>query len=394
MQDASLQNYRDNRPHTGDSPVRRLFFWRWTEALLTAVQRFGPRVPTAAIAIGIVLILVASVWISKGGYYAHPELERYLPHYLSNRPILQKIFDVNGVELSPEFYRPRPLSYLTDDLDVAFIAWSFRRGYPHFLSASYYVFWVLDCILLWFFFRKRLVLDRLTSGLVIAFWSTAPVVFSGVDYFRSAKPGGVFFMLAAFVLFVESFWSKRKGSLIKAVIFDALGAILLFCACLYDEIPIAYTAAALVILCLQFVLDRKSAISRALLPSLITCIVVLGTFACYDLVLHPKLVWMFSGAKVSMAYQADTMHDLLSHPAIFLAGAVSVFTDTLGSLMGRVPGTIGLVLFLLLISVWQQFLPNGNVRASRLWRYLKRQQPLTLIIAGTALMLICLYGMI
>jgi hypothetical protein len=59
-------------------------------------------------------------------------------NYLSNRPILEKIFDFIKVEIIRVF-RPRPLSYLIDDLDVAFLGWSAAKGRAHFESASYFV---------------------------------------------------------------------------------------------------------------------------------------------------------------------------------------------------------------------------------------------------------------
>jgi hypothetical protein len=394
MQNAPVQtDQAQNKIYDDDRPTHRLFFWIWIQRLSNVLDRFGPKIPTLLIAIVFVLILISSSRWSKGGY-AHPELERYIPHYLSDRPILQKIFDPNGVEVSPEFYRPRPLSYLVDDLDVAFIAWSCRHGHPHLLSASYYVFWGLDGILLWLFFRRTLGLDKLLSGLLICLWSTAPVVFSGGTYFRSAKPGGTFFMLAAFVLLVESFGLKLKSSNVRAALFALSGAVFLFCACLFDEIPIAFTLAAIVIFSFQFIMGRRSAVSRALVFPFAATLIALAGFTYYDFVLHPRLVLALSGAKVSMLYQTDTVHTLIRQPAITLAGSISVFTDALGSLMGRISGTFGLALLIVFVSVWQRFPDDEGVSRTPQLPIYKRQHALILVLAGTLLMLACLYGML
>jgi hypothetical protein len=60
----------------------------------------------------------------SGGGNALPEAEKYIPYYLSNRPV--KIFDIQNIEIEmgqeilaqgiKPSYRPRPLAYLADDL--------------------------------------------------------------------------------------------------------------------------------------------------------------------------------------------------------------------------------------------------------------------------------------
>jgi hypothetical protein len=155
------------------------------------LEDYTGRIPSFSFFIGIAVLLVLAVACSRGGY-APPETEQYIPHYLSHRPLLQKIYDYKQVEVGA-FYRPRPLSYMVDDFDVAFIAWSARHGFPHLLSLSYYIFWVLDCLLLWFYFEHRLGLHRFTAALLICLFSTDSVVFSNTGYFRSAKPAAAFF---------------------------------------------------------------------------------------------------------------------------------------------------------------------------------------------------------
>src|SRR5947209_2905687 len=126
------------------NPVRRLFVWTWVTRLARFFERSSDRVPAFAFGIAVLVLMLLSLRFAKGGV-AHPEAEQYIPHYLSQRSLLQKVYDVEKVEIDPTMYQPRVLSYVIDNLDVAFIAWSTRHGYPHFISASHYLFWVGDC---------------------------------------------------------------------------------------------------------------------------------------------------------------------------------------------------------------------------------------------------------
>ena len=147
------------------------------------------RVPTLTYVIFLILIEIIAFYSVNGGTL-HPELEQYIPHYLSDRPILQKIYSADQVEIGSE-YRPRPLSYLIDNYDVLFIGWCTGLGHPHFESLSYFVFWTIDCFLCWFCFRNYFGLDRLNTAMLIGLFCTSPVVFFSCSYFRSAKPGAV-----------------------------------------------------------------------------------------------------------------------------------------------------------------------------------------------------------
>lgn len=360
------------------------------------LEQFGDRVPSITFVIAIAVLLVAAVACSRGGY-AHLEIEQYIPQYLSHKPLLEKIFDYKKVEVW-DSYRPRPLSYVVDDFDVAFIDWSARHGVPHLLSLSYYVFWALDCLLLWFYFFRRLGLHRLTAGLLICLFSTDWVVFDHTGYFRSAKPGATFFLLGAFVVFAECFRAVlRKQSTSRCALLACLGAILLFCGCLFDEIPAAFSVAAAIMLGVELWWYRKSPRARACVYCLIPILGVLLAFAYYDLVGHRWLIWKIEGETVSMSYQTGTAAALLWHPAVLLTGTVSVFTDVFGRLAGDLPMVLALLLLLTLISTWLTF-GTQSEGGTKHWfgQFLlgKRQRPLMRILLGAFLMIGCLYGMI
>lgn len=374
--------------------AERPFFSRWTQLVAAKLQQFGDSVSPFVFVVAVAVLLALSAASSRGGY-AHAEIEQYIPHYLSHRPILQKIFDFKKVEIIAD-YRPRPLSYLVDDLDVHFIAWSSRHNSPHFLSASYYLFWIFDCVVLWFYLSRRLRVHRFTAGLLICLLSTDLVVFSQSNYFHSAKPGGTFFLLIAFVILAECFRAAlRRESAAKCALLACFGALLLFCACLFDEIPVAYAVCAVFMLSFEWFVDRKSRIAEASLYPLAAIVAVLCAFAWFDLVLYPKLIWAINGERASLAYQAGTASALLWNPVATLLGSVSVFADVFGDLVGTVPGVLGFVAMLALISVWES-LPGSDFETEPTTSpVLRNRQPaIRRILLGGVLMIGCLYGMI
>jgi hypothetical protein len=378
------------------SAVEHGFLARSIRRATGGLDRYGDRVPSFIFVIAVAVVLIAAVACSRGGY-AHLEIEQYIPHYLSHRPLLEKIYDYKKVEVWLS-YRPRPLSYVVDDFDVAFIAWSARHGFPHLLSLSYYIFWALDCFLLWFYFCRRLGLHRLTAGLLICLFSTDSVVFAHTGYFRSAKPGGTFFLVAAFVVLAECFRAVlRRRSTLQCGILAGFGAVLLLCGCLFDEIPAAFSVSAAVMLMFEWLWNRNSPRARACLYCLIPILLVLAAFTFYDLVGHKWLIWKIDGERASMWYQTGTAAALLWHPAVLLMGTISVFVDVFGRLTGDLPTVLSLILMLALISTWWGSDASSQAQSQlgvRHFLHGEVPKPLMRILLGGFLMICCLYGMI
>lgn len=82
-------------------------FQHWLREASRSVDRLGSRVPPFAFVIAITIIMILAIACSRGGY-DHQELQQYIPHYLSHKPLLEKIFDYKKVEIWQDF-RPRPL---------------------------------------------------------------------------------------------------------------------------------------------------------------------------------------------------------------------------------------------------------------------------------------------
>ena len=80
--------------------------------------------------LSFLLALISIVTMEKG--VLHQEMCIRLPFYLSDTPMLHKIFDSQIVD--GDMYQARELSYVFDFLDCKFVEFSMGKGFPHFLS--------------------------------------------------------------------------------------------------------------------------------------------------------------------------------------------------------------------------------------------------------------------
>jgi len=136
----------------------------------------------------VCLIMAALSIAYHHGGMLHPELESRLPFYLSDRPLLNKLFDSNGV-IDSGLYRARELSYLLDFIDSQFVALSIRLGFPHFISLIHYIFTILIGCILWQFSTRELKLNAWIGLCLVLLWWTSPTVFLSGGFFRTAKIG-------------------------------------------------------------------------------------------------------------------------------------------------------------------------------------------------------------
>lgn len=279
----------------------------------------------AAFLIGLFLLSLVS---SKGGIL-DPELDKYIPHYLSEQSFLAKTFDTTMVEVGTDtqdvmwhgrfrhligLQRPRPLSYFLDCLDAQVIAWSVSKGFPHLLSASNVVFLVLIYAVVWVFCRRYLGFDRLTAGLLVCIIASDPVLACNLSYFRSAKPGTSTFLLiglcAICVLLV-----RRRELLPGAgrTLLLLAAPIALLTACLFDEQGILLTGVILAGLLIEWRWPANpvnAATTRQMLFSVVSVLVVC---AIYGVVIHPRLCSYFADVPPAegLTYQAGAIQNIL-----------------------------------------------------------------------------------
>jgi len=149
------------------------------------------------IAVLSVFFITLSVLNHHGGFL-HIELNEYIPFYLSDSPLLNKLYDSKVTEQG--LFRARELSYLVDFFDYKFFELSVKLGYPHFLSLFHYVFSLIISLLLWQFCVKDLELGKLEATLLILLFWTSTYIFLGGILFRTAKIGVALISVALFVI--------------------------------------------------------------------------------------------------------------------------------------------------------------------------------------------------
>ena len=162
---------------------------------------------------GVLIALLSIVFITLSvinhhGGFLHIELKDYIPYYLSNRPLINKLYDSQITEHG--MFQARELSYLVDYVDYKFFEISVSLGRPHFLSLMHYVFSLLISVLLWQFCTKDLELGKLNATLLILLFWTSTYIFLGGIMFRSAKIGVALTSAALFVILYRTLKRDRQ----------------------------------------------------------------------------------------------------------------------------------------------------------------------------------------
>ena len=134
----------------------------------------------------LLLSIIAFSIIFRQGGYSHPESQSFILNYLDNRPVTQKIFDIQKNDWG--FYQARELSYFFDMIDAHFIQLSVRFGFPHFYSLTHFVGLLLTLIILYLIYFKLLKFKSLIIfTLLTALFLTAPATFFSGIFFRTSK---------------------------------------------------------------------------------------------------------------------------------------------------------------------------------------------------------------
>lgn len=364
--------------------------WSWVPHRARLLETFGNRLPSFAFAIVVLVLMWFSIRFSHGGY-AHPEGELYLPTTFHNSPCGRKSTTRTSRDRSflsaPSLVvcgrrLRRGISRLVNQIRAP--SFSFRkllrvlgRGLP------------LAMVLLSTTSGCEPLDGRYTDFLVMHRFCR----FISVGYFRSTKAGATFFMLSAFIVLSDCFRLRlRSLSKFSAAALAIAGGTLLLCACLFDEIPVGFTLAAILALGLECGLSRGTRVARAAIYPLAAAVAALLIYAWNDLVLHPKLTLAITGKPVIFDLQSGVLRELYRKPLKALIGSASVFADTFGYLIGGVSGFLALVAVILLISAWRSE-DAGQFRGKRL-AWLRSQRAVLRISFADALMLGCLYTMV
>lgn len=348
----SLWPVRDaviRRLKTRTSGAQRLTdLWMWLTGRMEVMEA---RTRTWHVAAVLAALFVLSLVGSRGGIL-DVELDQYIPHYLSDRTYLAKIFDSTQVEVDPQapmiqwhgrivrqvgVQRPRPLSYLIDCLDAQAIAWSVSKGFPHLLSVSFIFLLLVNYIILWIFCRGYLELDRYTSGLLVCLLASDPVLACNFSYDRSAKPGASTFVLAAFCIVAALLIRRRPlSSGLRRTVLLASVPVLLLIACLFDEQAVLMTAILAVTLFIEWRFPAGNGTASTARWLLFATVATLTIFAIYGLFIHPRLCVRFGDVPPlsALAYQAGAFRNLMLEFFARTGQAVFLLVDQFRFLTG------------------------------------------------------------
>jgi tetratricopeptide (TPR) repeat protein len=279
-----------------------------------------------------------------GGVLNH-EMELRLPFYLSDAPLLNKLFDSEILDANN--YRARELSYFFDFIDSKFIEFSIENGFPHFLSLTHYLFSIATGCLLWLFCVKELNLKPLIGiGWLTLFW-TSPSIFLGGSIFRAGKVG-VAFLAAILFYVIYKIAAVAKGGIdfqiSKKVWF--LYFIAIFTITFFDEQGLFFAIIALLFLTIWGRIVRNKNIYIMLIIGMASILLHL----LYRYAIAPQLTFMLNGYWPDFNYQILPIQFFIQNLLIYLAKGLYLYVETFRFLTGNLPPVVALGLLLLFIT--------------------------------------------
>jgi len=288
-----------------------------------------------------------SAMYHKGGIL-QPELEIRLPYYLSNRPLLSKLFDSREVELG--LYRARELSYFLDYIDSQFIAWSIRLGFPHFLSLVHYVFAILIGCILWQFSVRELKLNAwIGLCLVLLFWTSPTVFLSGI-FFRTAKIGAALTTVILYFYIYKIILADRQNKEYHLPASDWwICFAISFISSALDEQGF-FTLGLIIVFLFLWILAFANINLYKLLGAFISSLALSLIYRFYA---APYLTFLLNQYWPGFSYQQLPWSELFSNQSLFYLGAGPIlYIETLRFLIGNIPETImGLFLVVPMVTI-------------------------------------------
>jgi len=285
--------------------------------------------------INIVHVLLLSMLLAwwailfQSGGVLHPEIAYHLPLYLSDRGLMNKLYDSKIFDLGA--FRARELSYFFDFIDSKCVAFSVSMGHPHFISLTHYLFSILIGLIIWQFSVRELNLKPLIgAGIVVLFW-TSPYVFI-TPLFRSAKIGVA---LTVALLFFIIFHILRRDLRSKEYRLPLTALLLCFgvawCATLFDEQGFFLVLTIIAFLSLWIIAFPSKNVLKLLLAFSV-CIIF--TFV-YKFQIVPILTDHFNHYWPDLAFQHMDIRQLITH-LHFYDNGVRLLLETLRFLIGNI----------------------------------------------------------
>jgi hypothetical protein len=297
----------------------------------------GKKIVASGLIAGVTLALAGALAVALTGAWlvrTHPfvgmESATYLANALDGRPFLSQLFDVQRNDLGN--YQGRELSYATDLLDGAAVAWWFQwRGsfLPISLAQLLMIAVVMASSVAWL--RARAAnLGAAAILPALLFVSSASTIL-GVRHFRTAKSlSAAALVLLAWILVRELYGRPSDDSgppRLRTLIPTFVVATVLALADRQGTFFVVLLAA------LTWHCAPRS-------PLVLSLVLAAATGTVYDLWLGPALVLQFGHQHVNFAYQSGTLDPaILTHPAnwtgvLWLLDSLSVGAGALGLAWG------------------------------------------------------------
>ena len=319
------------------------------------VGRYSEKISLFHVILLSFLFALISIVNMQGGIL-HQEMCIRLPFYLSDTPLINKIFDSQIVD--GDMYQARELSYVLDFIDCKFVEFSVEQGFPHFLSITHYLFSIAIGCVLWLFCLKALNLKPLISlGLFVLFW-TSPSIILGENIYRTGKISVA--LLAAILFYViykivviskeeKDFQiSKKVWVLYVAAIFsipylDQQGAFLAIATFVFFAIWMFFVRQRNVYI--MFLICAASIILHVL----------------YRYLIAPQLTFMLNGYWPNFNYQTLPLGTFFKNIDYYLSAGFFLYLDTFRFLIGNPPRIlgIGILLFCIIFPVFYLYKQPG-----------------------------------
>jgi hypothetical protein len=283
-----------------------------------------------ALACGLLLSVcfcTAAALILHGGIL-DPESRSYVAHYISAKPLLAKVFDVNINDLTA--YQARELSYLFDYVDAQFIRICIHFGCPHFLSLTALVFATVVLVTTARYCTTDLAMEWPNVVLLLILYLSCPSTIFSASVGRTAKCGVALTIVLGWQLIHRQVrhCPPQMGSYSSWITLLGLG----LAASVFDRQGFYVVAMAWMLLALHAYLNRNRH-SLRLMTATATAILL---NLIYNLIIGPRLIHHFVNYWPSFEYQRLPLDHLYAAPLAWALTGTSLVLDYLRFFVGSI----------------------------------------------------------
>jgi len=310
--------------------------------LIKRIDNFNEGISLIHVIVLSCVLALCSIVYTQGGIL-YGEMYIRLPFYMSDMPLLNKLFD--SKILDDYCYRARELSYFLDVIDFGFVKFSIEKGFPHFLSLTHYIFSIATGCVLWSFCVKELNLKPLMGvGWLLLFWTSPAIFLSALN-----RTGKIWVTLLTAILF----YFLYKVAVASKKRFDSqfskeswfLYFIIIFMMVFIDEQGIFLGITSLLFLIIwNFFVRNKNIYVMIWIGA-----GVMLTHGLYRYLIAPALTLIINGYRPDFSFQELPVLFFMNNPATSLLSGLSLYIDSFRFLTGNLPVAVAYGLLILFI---------------------------------------------